>query len=81
MNKEILDFAVFLTGHDEETIRQMYNDFVKHNKNQDDLMFDYWLENEPILTKEEHQQKMIELDKACDFVLKNKITPNMDGIY
>lgn len=81
MNKEILDFAVFLTGHDEETIRQMYNDFVKHNKNQDDLMFDYWLENEPILTKEEHQQKMIELDKTCDFVLKNKITPNMDGIY
>lgn len=29
----------------------------------------------------QQKQKMIDLDKCCDFILKNKITPNMDGIY
>ena len=47
----------------------------------DDDFIDWWIENEPELTEEEQKQKMIELDKCCDFILKNKITPNMDGIY
>lgn len=47
----------------------------------DDDFIDWWIENEPQLTEEEQKQKMIDLDKCCDFVLKNKITPNMDGLY
>ena len=34
MNKETIDFAVFLTGHDEETIRQMYRDWSNKNTEQ-----------------------------------------------
>ena len=30
MNQETIDFAVYLTGHNEETIRQMYNDYIKN---------------------------------------------------
>jgi hypothetical protein len=30
MEQETIDFAVYLTGHDEETILQMYNDWVKN---------------------------------------------------
>jgi len=37
-NKELkgkhIDFAVYLTGHDQETIEQMYNDWNKHNSKQ-----------------------------------------------
>ena len=29
---EIIDFAIYLTGHDKETIEQMYNDYVKYKK-------------------------------------------------
>ena len=29
MNKELIDFAIYLTGHDEDTIRQMYADWVR----------------------------------------------------
>jgi len=47
----------------------------------DDDFIDWWIENEPELTEEEQKQKMIELDKCCDFILKNNITPNMDSIY
>jgi len=47
----------------------------------DDDFIDWWIDNEPELTEEEQKQKMIDLDKCCDFILKNKITPNMDGIY
>lgn len=30
MNKEIIEFGVFLTGHSYDDISQMYNDFKKH---------------------------------------------------
>lgn len=30
MNDEMLKFAMWLTGHDEETIRQLYRDWKKH---------------------------------------------------
>ena len=29
MNQETIDFAVYLTGHDEDTIIQMYNDWIE----------------------------------------------------
>ena len=32
MNEEIIKFAMYLTGHDEETIIQMYNDWKKYQK-------------------------------------------------
>jgi hypothetical protein len=32
MNEEIIDFATWLTGHDKETIEQMYNDYLKYVK-------------------------------------------------
>lgn len=31
MNKEIIDFTVYLTGHSESNILQMYNDYKKHD--------------------------------------------------
>lgn len=27
---EIIDFAIYLTGHDKETIEQMYNDWINN---------------------------------------------------
>ena len=32
MNKELIEFAVFLTGHDLETIAQMYDDWSSKQK-------------------------------------------------
>ena len=32
MEKEVIDFAVYLTGHDKETIIQMYKDWLKNGK-------------------------------------------------
>ena len=29
MNEDLIQFAMFLTGHDRETIEQMYNDWNK----------------------------------------------------
>jgi hypothetical protein len=29
---DIIDFAVYLTGHNTETIEKMYEDFVRYNK-------------------------------------------------
>ena len=29
LNEELIQFAMFLTGHDRETIEQMYNDWNK----------------------------------------------------
>ena len=29
MNEELIQFAMFLTGHDRETIEQMYEDLAK----------------------------------------------------
>ena len=29
MKKEVIEFAMYLTGHDKETILQMYNDWKK----------------------------------------------------
>ena len=29
---ELIEFAVFLTGHDRGTVLQMYNDWVKYKK-------------------------------------------------
>lgn len=31
MKKEQLEFLMFITGHDEETIMQIYNDWIKFN--------------------------------------------------
>lgn len=31
---EIIDFAAYLTGHDEETIIQMYNDWLGHRQDE-----------------------------------------------
>ena len=45
MNKETIDFAVFLTGHDEETIEQMYRDW-KNPKSESDNWFDEFLKTE-----------------------------------
>lgn len=39
----------------------------------DDDFIDWWIENEPDLTEEEQKQKMIDLDKCCDFILKQTI--------
>jgi hypothetical protein len=47
----------------------------------EDSLLDYWLESQPELTEEEQKQKIEELNKCADFILKNKITPHMDGIY
>jgi len=30
---DTIDFAVYLTGHDVDTIQQMYNDWKKNQKN------------------------------------------------
>ena len=30
---DTIDFAVYLTGHDSDTIQQMYNDWKKYKKN------------------------------------------------
>jgi len=37
---ETIDFAIYLTGHDEETIKQMYDDWkrckdLKHNQQEE----------------------------------------------
>ena len=29
---DTIDFAVYLTGHDKDTIQQMYNDWVKNKE-------------------------------------------------
>lgn len=29
---DTIDFAVYLTGHDKDTINQMYNDWIKNTK-------------------------------------------------
>jgi hypothetical protein len=47
----------------------------------DDSFFDYWFESQPELTEEEEKQKLEELNKCADFILKNKITPDLDSIY
>jgi len=47
----------------------------------EDSLLDYYFESEPELTEEEQIKKLDELNKCADFILKNKITPNMDGIY
>lgn len=30
--KEVIEFAMYLTGHDEKTIRQMYEDWLRYQK-------------------------------------------------
>jgi len=47
----------------------------------EDSLLDYWLESQPDLTEEEEKQKLEESNKCADFILKNKITPNMDSVY
>ena len=48
---------------------------------EDKDFLDYWIESQPELTEEEQEQKLAELNKCADFILKKKITPNMDSIY
>lgn len=48
---------------------------------EDEYFIDWFIEQQPELTEEESKQKMVELEKCADFILKNGLTPNLDSIY
>ena len=47
-------------------------------KKQDDAFLNFWMDSQPILTKSEQEKEIENLNKCADFVLKNKLTPNLD---
>jgi len=48
---------------------------------EDDDYIDWFIEQQPVLTKEESDKKMEELNRCADFIIKNGISPNLDSPY
>lgn len=32
MHEQVIDFIIYLTGHDRDTVIQLYNDYIKFKK-------------------------------------------------
>lgn len=47
----------------------------------DDGYLDYYLETQPVLSKEEEKEVMIRINKSCDLIKKMGLTPNMPEPY
>ncbi len=47
----------------------------------DDSELDFFLENQPILTKEDEQEQMERINKGCDLIIKNGLTANIPEPY
>ena len=48
------------------------------NETNDDYFAYWYIEQQPILTEEEIEQNIKQLNKCADFILKNGITPNLE---
>lgn len=67
------------TDQTKQSCKTCVSDSFYHDD--EDSLLDYYFESEAELTEEDQIKKLDELNKCADFILKNKITPNMDGIY
>lgn len=47
----------------------------------DDGYLDYYLETQPVLSKEEEEEVMIRINKSCDLIKKMGLTPNIPEPY
>lgn len=47
----------------------------------DEDFLNYWLEQQPELSKEEQIIELERLNKNAEIILKSGITPNMDTMY
>lgn len=61
--------------------RLLISGVVRSQAEEDEAFLDWYIEQQPELTEEEQREELEKLNKCADYILKNKITPNMDGIY
>lgn len=47
----------------------------------DDGYLDYYLETQPVLSKEAKEEVMIRINKSCDLIKKMGLTPNIPEPY